>query len=71
MCQGHAEVLRIGKLLLLIHSEFCVHSQTIAQYGQEGLEMEMDREAGESIWRIERKVYQRTGISSTRLRQKK
>ena len=26
VCQGHTKVLRIGKLLLLIHTRLCVHS---------------------------------------------
>ena len=30
VCQGHTKVLRIGKLLLLIHSELCIYSKTIA-----------------------------------------
>jgi len=30
VCQGYTKVLRIGKLLLLIHSELCIYSKTIA-----------------------------------------
>ena len=29
-CQGHSKVFRISELLLLIHSRFCIYSQTIA-----------------------------------------
>ena len=29
VCQGYSEVLGIGKLLSLIHSELCIHSKTI------------------------------------------
>ena len=30
VCQGHTKVLRIGKLLSLIHSGLHIHSKTIA-----------------------------------------
>ena len=30
MCQGHTEVLGISKLLLPVHLELCLHSQTTA-----------------------------------------
>jgi len=33
--------------------------------------VELDKEAGESVPRVEREVYKRTGISSTSPRQKK
>ena len=29
VCQGHTKVLRIGELLLLIHSGLYIHSKTI------------------------------------------
>ena len=35
VCQGCSEVLRIGKLLSLIHSGLCKHSKTIAQHDEE------------------------------------
>ena len=49
MCQGCAEVLRIGELLSLIHLGFHIHSQTIAQYGQKESEMRVDRKAEKGI----------------------
>ena len=30
VCQEHPKVLRIGKLLLLIHTRLCVYCETIA-----------------------------------------
>ena len=47
--QGCSEVLGIGKLLLLIYSGLCNHSQTITRYGEEGSEVGMNRKTGRSI----------------------
>jgi len=32
--------------------------------------VELNRKAGEDVWRIEEKIYKGTGVSSTRLREK-
>jgi len=47
--QECSKVLGIGKLLLLIYSGLCIHSQTIAQHGQKELEVGLDRKAGKSV----------------------
>ena len=62
--QGCSEVLGIGKLLLLIHSRLCNHSQTITQYDEEGLEVGMNRKTGRSIQRVKGEVHKGTGVSS-------
>jgi len=62
--QGCSEVLGIGKLLLLIHSRLCNHSQTITQYDEEGLEVGINRKTGRSIQRVKGEVHKGTGVSS-------
>ena len=59
---------QIGELLLLVYKRFCSDSQTIARYGEEGLEVGLDREAEEGVQRVKEEIYKRTGVSSTRLR---
>jgi len=53
---------------LPVYKRFHSNSQTIAQHGEEGSEVGVDREAGEDVQRVEGEVYQRTSVSSTRLR---
>ena len=47
--QGCPEVPKTGKLLLLIHTGLCIHSSTLAQPGEKGSEVGVDRKAEESI----------------------
>ena len=54
----------------MVHSRFCIYSQTIAQPSKEISEVEMDRETRESIQEAEEEIHKRTGIGSTRFRQK-
>ena len=66
--QGYTKVLRIGELLLLIHSRLCIHSKTIAQYSKKRSKVEIDKETRKGIWGVKRKIYKGTDISSTRFR---
>jgi len=38
---------------------------TIIWFGKEKLEVELDREVGESTWRVKGDIYKRTSIGST------
>jgi len=55
----------------LIYSGLCIHSQTIAQHGKKGSEVEIDRKIREGIWGAKGEIYKKTSISSTRFKQKK
>ena len=50
VCQGCTKVLRVGKLLSLIHSEVCIHSKIVAQHDEERSGVGMDRETRKGIW---------------------
>jgi len=54
----------------LIYSGLCIHSQTIAQHGKKGSEVEIDRKVREGIWGAKEEIYKKTSISSTRFKQK-
>jgi len=43
MCQRHPKVLRIGELLLSIHTGLCVYSKTVTQHSKEGLKVGVNR----------------------------
>ena len=66
--QGHTKVLRVGELLSLIHLGLCIYSKTIAWYGEERLEVGMDGKTRKGVWKVKRKIYKRTGVSSTGFR---
>ena len=66
--QGHIKVLRVGKLLLSIHSELCIYSKTIVQYDKKRSEVGIDGETRKSVWRVKRKFYTETSVSNAGFR---
>ena len=66
-CEGCVEVFGIGKLLQTVCQRFCKDSEAIIWDDEKRDEVELGREITESIWGVEREIYNRASLGNTRL----